>query len=158
MTEKQEARLLGRAIKRWDIPESEKENTIGRLIQLRDQGEREGTRLAASRALMDAEAMNQKDEHKFVDIQIQREHDRLAHIASELGIEESAVEDASRSAISSTSCNEGANGGTSKQSLANAKGSSGGGDEKTSPVRVKRRNTKAKRKPAKKAKRARKRS
>ena len=98
MTEKQEARLLGRAIKRWDIPDTEKSNTIDRLIQLRDSGEKEGTRLAASRALMDAEAMNQKDEHKFVDIQLEREHARLASIASELGVEECLIEDAHRQA------------------------------------------------------------
>ena len=101
MTELQEARLLGRAIRRWDIPDAQRSSTMERLYHLRDFAEKESTQLAAAAAIIAAEAQNQKDEHKFVDVRLQREHARLDAIASELGVDQAAIADATRAALES---------------------------------------------------------
>jgi hypothetical protein len=41
---------------------------------------------AAAKALLAAEAQNQADEHKAVDVSLRTEHDRLDAIARDLGI------------------------------------------------------------------------
>lgn len=48
--------------------------------------------------LLAMEAQNQKDEHKVVDVNVATRHDQLAGIAADLGIEVSAIEDATREA------------------------------------------------------------
>lgn len=68
MTELQEARLLGRAIRsRWNIPEAEKANVMDSLLHLATNGAEESTRIAAAKAIIAAEAQNQKDEHAQAD-------------------------------------------------------------------------------------------
>jgi hypothetical protein len=51
---------------------------------------------SAAKALMSAEAQNQADEHKAVDVSLRAEHDRLDEIARDLGIEVSLIEAAER--------------------------------------------------------------
>ena len=49
---------------------------------------------AAAKALMAAEAQNQADEHKVIDVSVSTRHDRLDEIAADLGIEVSVIESA----------------------------------------------------------------
>ena len=49
---------------------------------------------AASKALLAAEGQNQSDEHKLVDVELQRRNIELDAIAADLGIETSIVVDA----------------------------------------------------------------
>ena len=93
MTPLQEARLLSRAVRRrWDIPQDQLGATLLRLYELRDYGESDAVKIAASRAIILCEAQNQSDEHKVVDVRIQQEHARLDAIAAELGIDKATVE------------------------------------------------------------------
>ena len=63
MTETQEARLIGRAIRsRWPIPDNIKAGVIAELARIATTGEKEASRVAASRAIIAAEAQNQSDE------------------------------------------------------------------------------------------------
>jgi len=50
--------------------------------------------IAASRALIAAEAQNQVDQHKVIDVRIQQRNAELDAIAADLGIETSIVIDA----------------------------------------------------------------
>jgi phosphosulfolactate synthase (CoM biosynthesis protein A) len=49
-------------------------------------------RISAGKALLAAEAQNQADEHKAVDVSLRTEHDRLDAIARDLGLEVGLVE------------------------------------------------------------------
>ena len=63
MTELQEARLLGRAIRaRWAIPDTIKAEVITELARIATEGLEESSRIAASRAIIAAEGQNQRDE------------------------------------------------------------------------------------------------
>jgi hypothetical protein len=53
------------------------------------------------------ESLNQKDEHKVIDVRVTTRHDELAGIAADLGIEVGVVEDASRQANSGIERTEG---------------------------------------------------
>ena len=92
MTELQEARLLGRAIRRWPVPDGEKSKTMERLYYLRDFAEKQSTQLAAAAAIIAAEGQNQKDEHKILDVSVETRHDKLDAIAQDLGIEVGLIE------------------------------------------------------------------
>ena len=92
MTELQEARLLGRAIRRWPVPDAEKGKTMDRLYYLRDFAEKESTQLAAAAAIIAAEGQNQKDEHKILDVSVTTRHDRLDAIAADLGLDASFIQ------------------------------------------------------------------
>ena len=110
MTELQTARLYGRAVRRWDVPDKEKAGVLETLFELAQNGIEESTRIAACRAIIAAESQNQKDEHKIVDVHIQQEHARLDEVASELGIEVDFIEAVARKAgvgdtgVASTDC------------------------------------------------------
>lgn len=106
MTELQEARLLGRAVRRWDVPLEEKAKTIERLCYLRDFGEKESTQIAAAKAIVDAEGQNQRDEHKFVDVRIQHGNARLASVADELGLDPGLIAEVEGGAGSIASSDE----------------------------------------------------
>ena len=102
MTELQEARLLGRAIReRWEVPPDQMRATVERACHLRDYAEKESTQIAAVNAIVAMVNQNQRDEHKFVDAQLQREHNRLDVVADELGIDPSLVEAVTREASGS---------------------------------------------------------
>jgi hydroxymethylpyrimidine/phosphomethylpyrimidine kinase len=51
-------------------------------------------------------AQNQKDEHKVLDVRVQIRHDQLDGIATDLGIEVSAIENVQREADSGTGDSE----------------------------------------------------
>lgn len=109
MTELQEARLLGRAIrKRWDIPDNEKANVMDSLLNLAVNGIEESTKIAAARAIIAAEGQNQADEHKFAELQVEQRNAELDAIASDLGLDKGFIEAVARETGTGDSCIEGA--------------------------------------------------
>jgi hypothetical protein len=64
-------------------------------------------RTSAFKAILAAEAQNQADEHKVIDVNVSTRHDRLDAIAADLGIEIGFIEAATREADSSTVTAEG---------------------------------------------------
>ena len=91
-------RLLRRAInKRWDIPDEFKGLIVGRLKTIITQGSDE-IALKAIAEIRHLELQNQKDEHKVIDVKLALRNTDLDEIASDLGIEISVIEDASRKA------------------------------------------------------------
>lgn len=95
--------------KRWDISDEMREQVIDTVKQCLDSHD-ERTKLGALRVVAALESQNQKDEHKFVDVQLHSEHARLDVVSSELGIDASIV-----------------------QRIANEAGRSIGGDEDEGP-------------------------
>ena len=94
-------RLWRRAIKqRWDIDDDFKRIAIRRLRDMVEDGESDELALKAIAETRQMIAQNQKDEHKVLDVRVQIRHDQLAGIAADLGIEVSAIEDATRKANS----------------------------------------------------------
>jgi hypothetical protein len=93
-------RMMARALEqRWPITHEFREGIVRRLMKIvvdPTSSRREVT--AASKALLAAEAQNQSDEHKVIDVRVQTRHDELAGIAADLGIEVGAIEDAERQA------------------------------------------------------------
>ncbi|MBZ4251982.1 hypothetical protein LAJ57_13860, partial [Streptococcus pneumoniae] len=64
MTELQEARLLGRAIRsRWNVPLETKQDVMDTLADICVNGRDESSRIAAAKAIIAAESQNQKEEH-----------------------------------------------------------------------------------------------
>lgn len=92
--------MIARAVQeRWPIKPEFREALVKRLTRIiadPNSSPREVT--AASKALISAEKQNQDDQHKVVDVELSREHARLASIAADLGIDASVIEDASREA------------------------------------------------------------
>src|SRR6056297_1540160 len=95
-----DTRMIAKALtQRWEIKPEYRDALIRRLIKIiadPSSSPREVT--AASKALISAEAQNQADEHKVVDVRIQQEHARLDAIAAELGVEQAVIEHVSREA------------------------------------------------------------
>ena len=82
-------------IQRWPIKQEYRQAIIARLVKIvadPKSSPREVT--AASKALLAAEGQNQTDEHKIVDVELQRRNLELDTIAAELGIEKSLIVDA----------------------------------------------------------------
>lgn len=95
MTLKQDARLYGRAIKsRWNVSDDVKQTVIETLEDIALNGKKDAARVSACNALLAAEAQNQKDEHKVVDIGIAKRNAELDAIADDLGISPDLVADA----------------------------------------------------------------
>jgi hypothetical protein len=93
-----DTRLIAKALnQRWPITSETRRVIVGRLLRVMadpSASHREVT--SAAKALMSAEAQNQKDEHKAVDVSLRAEHDRLDEIARDLGIEVGLIEAAER--------------------------------------------------------------
>lgn len=88
-------RLLETAIRRRFAVDTEKAaRQVNDLMESDDHRVR--VRALQLAALM--ESMNQKDEHKVIDVRVSTRHDQLVEIAADLGIEVGAIENASRSA------------------------------------------------------------
>ena len=69
MTPKAEARLLGRAVRRFDIPPDKLDEVIRTLYDfMRDESLKPALRMDAAKSLMVAESLNQKDEHKILSL------------------------------------------------------------------------------------------
>lgn len=102
-------RLLRRAIKkRWEIPDEFRDIIVGRLRDIIETGTDDDIALKAIAEARHLEAQNQKDEHKFVDVQLHKRDAELDAIAAELGVEVHLVEDAERSRGGRDHCIEGA--------------------------------------------------
>lgn len=54
--------------------------------------------ISAAKCVLKMVEINQKDEHKFVDVRVQQEHSRLASVSAELGVDPSVIEHAAREA------------------------------------------------------------
>lgn len=95
-----DTRMMVRAlVQRWPIKHEYREAIIKRLVRIvadPNSSPREVT--AAAKGLLAAEAQNQADEHKIVDVNIARRHAELDAIAADLGVELGVIEDASRKA------------------------------------------------------------
>lgn len=84
---------------RWPIKQEYREAIIKRLIRIiADPASSAREVASASRALLAAEAQNQQDQHKIIDVNVATRHDQLASIAADLGIEIGVIEDVARQA------------------------------------------------------------
>lgn len=95
-------------VQRWDTsPEMRKRGLVemARILVSPTATNREKT--SAFKAILAAEAQNQADEHKVIDVRVSTRHDQLLGIAADLGIEVSDIEDAAQQANSSTGNIEG---------------------------------------------------
>lgn len=104
-----DTRLISKALKqRWPVSETHRSILVKRLVQViadPQSSPREVT--AAAKGLLAAEAQNQKDEHKIVDIRISARHAELDAIAADLGLEVAAIEDAARAGTAGDSGTQG---------------------------------------------------
>jgi len=100
MTETQIARMEAKAMQqRWPIRDEYREAVIKRNMKIiLNPNSSERAVAAASKVMLAAEAQNQSDEHKVIDVRVITRNDELAGIAADLGIEISLVEDAEREA------------------------------------------------------------
>lgn len=93
-----DTRLDARALtQRWPIKTEYRDAIVKRLMRViadPNSSPREVT--AASKALLAAEAQNQADEHKVIDVSVSTRHDRLDAIAADLGLDPSLIEAATR--------------------------------------------------------------
>lgn len=91
-----DVRMVQTALRRFPT-----EILIEKAIQATLRGLESGDPRAEASAVKNViamESLNQKDEHKVIDVRVQTRHDELAGIAADLGIEVSAIEDAERKA------------------------------------------------------------
>jgi hypothetical protein len=93
-----DTRMMARALtQRWPIKPEIREAIVKRLLRViadPQSSPREVT--AAARALMSAEAQNQSDEHKVLDVEHATARDtQLSAIAADLGIDPRLIVDAS---------------------------------------------------------------
>jgi len=93
-----DTRMMARALtQRWPIKPEIREAVVRRLLRViadPQSSPREVT--AAARALMSAEAQNQSDEHKVLDVEHATARDnQLSAIAADLGIDPRLIVDAS---------------------------------------------------------------
>jgi len=99
-----DTRMMRKAVtQRWPIPPEYREAIIKRAIRCvanPSSSEREAN--SASKLLLAAEAQNQADEHKVIDVRVATRNDQLDAIAADLGIEIGIIEDAARQADSGT--------------------------------------------------------
>ena len=100
MTETQIARMEARAMEqRWPTKPEYREALIRRNMKIiADPKSTERAIVAASKVILAAEAQNQSDEHKVIDVRVTTRNDRLDGIAADLGIEIGLIEAAQREA------------------------------------------------------------
>ena len=80
--------------RRFDIDTEKAARKVNQLMDSND--ERIATRVLAIAALM--ESINQKDQHKVIDVHVTKRLDRLDGIAAGLGVDVSVIENAQREA------------------------------------------------------------
>jgi len=92
--------MFRRAIEqRWKFNPKLKGGLLGRISQIiADPNSSERLLIACAKILVAMEKQNQDDEHKFVDISVQRQHYKLDAIAEELGLDPGLIESVSREA------------------------------------------------------------
>lgn len=88
-----DTRMMAKALEqRWPIKPEYREVMIKRLVRvLADPSSSAREVAAASKGLLAAEAQNQSDEHKEIDVRITIRHDQLSGIAADLGLEIDAL-------------------------------------------------------------------
>ena len=93
-----ELQLEARALRqRWPIDDRQRNAIIRTMLGIMLSGDaKPRDRISAGKALLAAEAQNQADEHKAVDVSLRTEHDRLDEIARDLGLEVGLIEAAER--------------------------------------------------------------
>lgn len=90
--------MIERAVKRrWNFDRRLAEDAVADGLQSLD----DRVKMRALAIAVAMERQNQADEHKVLDIGTQRDNDRLAAIAAELGVDPSVVFDANRIAVGS---------------------------------------------------------
>jgi hypothetical protein len=103
-----DTRMMAKALEqRWPISDNARRAIIGRLLKIiadPQSSPREVT--AASKAILSAEAQNQADEHKLVDVSISTRNDRLSSVAADLGLDPNLIEAAAREASGGDSGDE----------------------------------------------------
>jgi hypothetical protein len=89
-----ELQLEARALRqRWPIDDRQRNAIIRTMLGIMLSGDaKPRDRISAGKALLAAEAQNQADEHKAVDVSLRTEHDRLDAIARDLGLEVGLIE------------------------------------------------------------------
>jgi hypothetical protein len=100
MTETQIARMEARAMQqRWPIRDDYREAVIKRNMKIiLNPNSTERAVAAASKVMLAAEAQNQSDEHKVIDVRVVTRNDQYDAIAAELGIAPDLIEHAARQA------------------------------------------------------------
>jgi hypothetical protein len=100
MTETQIARMEAKAMQqRWPIRDEYREAVIKRNVKIiLNPNSSERAVAAASKVIIAAEAQNQADEHKVIDVRVITRNDELDGIAADLGIEIGLVEAVQREA------------------------------------------------------------
>lgn len=89
--------------KRWNTPKELVEQAVVNALMSGD----DRAAASAARVAIAMEAMNQRDEHKAIDVTLHIRRDEVAAIASEFGVEVSVIEDAERSARGGDSTDDG---------------------------------------------------
>jgi len=89
---------MARAVcQRWPMTPEMRQEVLERLCRIvRDPVASPREVTSAAKAIMSAEAQNQADEHKAVDVSLRAEHDRLDAIARDLGLDVGLIEAAER--------------------------------------------------------------
>ena len=86
---------------RWPMDDDKRSEVLRVAMEIMTTSDKERNKIAAARLLMAAEAQNQSDQHKAVDVGVATRHDRVLAIASDLGIDPALIEDATAEAGSS---------------------------------------------------------
>ena len=88
--------MIARALtQRWPIKQEYRQAIVAKLMRvIADPSSSPREITAAAKALMAAEKQNQEDEHKVIDVEIQRRNTELDAIAADLGITLDLIEDA----------------------------------------------------------------
>jgi hypothetical protein len=99
-----DTRLAARALEqRWPVPDDVRAGLVRQMMAIvADRSCSPRERTSAFKAILAAEAQNQADQHKAIDVSVSTRHDRLDAIAADLGIEVGLIEAASREADSRT--------------------------------------------------------
>jgi hypothetical protein len=100
MTETQIARMEARAMEqRWPTKPEYRDALIKRNVKIiLNPNSSERAVAAASKVIIAAEAQNQADEHKVIDVRVITRNDDLDGIAADLGIEVGVIEAVQREA------------------------------------------------------------
>jgi hypothetical protein len=90
--------MMARALtQRWPVSPEYKTIIVSQLMKvIADPQASPREKTSAAKALMAAEAQNQADEHKLVDVSLSTRNDRLDAIAADLGIDQGLIESIAR--------------------------------------------------------------
>jgi len=100
-----DTRLAARALEqRWPVPDDVRAGLVRQMMAIvADRSCSPRERTSAFKAILAAEAQNQADQHKVIDVSVSTRHDRLDAIAADLGLEIGLIEAIERQTDSSNS-------------------------------------------------------